>query len=111
MKDDPTKLKNKCPVCDESTKVEFAPCCSYDCWTSKFELPTTPSKKTETEQCTIPSVTTRLSLDNFVINPVDKDNDFEINIEGDFHGDAYTYLNKEQALKLAKYILDSFNVC
>ena len=70
----------------------------------------TDNKKTETEQCTIPSVSTRLSLDNFVINPVDKDNDFEINIEGDFHGDAYTFLNKEQALKLAKYILDSFNV-
>lgn len=69
------------------------------------------NKKTETEQCNIPSVSTRLSLDNFAINPVDKDNDFEIEIEGDFQGDAYAYLNKEQALKLAKYILDSFNVC
>jgi len=59
----------------------------------------------------IADVSTRLSLDNFVINPLDKDNDFEIEIEGDFQGDAYTYLNKEQALKLAKYILDSFNVC
>ena len=49
MKDDPTKLKNKCPVCDESAKVEFAPCCSYDCWTSKFELPTTPSKMTQSK--------------------------------------------------------------
>jgi len=49
MKDDPTKLKNKCPVCDESTKVEFAPCCSYDCWTSKFELPTTPLKMTQSK--------------------------------------------------------------
>ena len=72
----------------------------------------TDSKKTETKQCNIPSTITRLSLDNFTINPVDKDNDFEIEIAGDFQGDAYayTYLNKEQALKLAKYILDSFNV-
>ena len=59
----------------------------------------------------IADVSTRLSLDNFIINPIDKDNDFEIEIEGDFQGDAYTYLNKEQALRLAKYILDSFNVC
>jgi hypothetical protein len=69
------------------------------------------SKQEENKQCTIPSVSTRLSLDNFIINPVDKDNDFEIEIEGDFQGDAYTYLSKEHALKLVKYILDSFNVC
>lgn len=68
----------------------------------------TDNKNTETEQCTIPSVSTRLLLGNFTINPVDKDNDFEVEIEGDFQVDAYTYLNKEQALKLAKYILDSF---
>jgi len=71
----------------------------------------TDSKNTENKKCTMPSVSTRLSLGNFAINPVDKDNDFEIEIEGDFQGDAYTYLSKEQALKLAKYILDSFNVC
>jgi hypothetical protein len=59
----------------------------------------------------IADVSTRLSLDNFIINPIDKDDDFEIEIEGDFQGDAYTYLNKEQAIKLAKYILKSFNVC
>jgi hypothetical protein len=59
----------------------------------------------------IADVSTRLSLDNFIINPKDKDNDFEIEIEGDFQGDAYTYLNKDQAIKLAKYILKSFNVC
>ena len=56
-------------------------------------------------------VSTSLSLDNFIINPKDKDDDFEIKIEGDFQGDAYAYLNKEQAIKLAKYILKSFNVC
>ncbi len=69
------------------------------------------SDKHENGNDFIADVSTRLSLDNFAINPLDKDNDFEIEIEGDFQGDAYMYLNKEQALKLAKYILDSFNVC
>lgn len=59
----------------------------------------------------IADVSTRLSLDNFIINPRDKDDNFEIEIEGEFQGDAYTYLNKEQAIQLAKYILKSFNVC
>jgi hypothetical protein len=58
----------------------------------------------------IADVSTSLSLDNFIINPKDKDDDFEIEIEGDFQGDAYAYLNKEQAIKLAKYILKSFNL-
>lgn len=67
--------------------------------------------KTENGNDFIADVSTRLSLDNFIINPKDKDDDFEIEIEGDFQGDAYTYLNKDQAIKLAKYILKSFNVC
>jgi hypothetical protein len=68
------------------------------------------NKQAETKGCLTPSVSPRLSLHNVTINLLDEDNDFEIEIEGDFQGDAYTYLNKEEALKLAKYILDSCNV-
>lgn len=64
-------------------------------------------KEQVVKNCSIADVSKRLELDGLAINPIDKDGDFEIEIEGDFQGDAFNYLTRENAIKLATYILDS----
>ncbi len=52
-------------------------------------------------------ITKSLKLENLIINPLDKDGNFEISID-DFDV-MYTFLSKENAIKLAQYILASVN--
>jgi hypothetical protein len=57
----------------------------------------------------LPCVSTRLELGDFTINPIDKDGDFEIEIDSSEY--VWTYMSKENAVKLAQYILGSVNGC
>jgi len=56
----------------------------------------------------LPCVSTRLELGNFTINPIDKDGDFGIEVDSGEY--IYTYMSKQNAIKLAQYILASVNV-
>ena len=53
----------------------------------------------------IGGVSEPLIIDNLTIHPIDKDGDFEIELDSD----NYRYINSEQAKALIKYLQDNLN--
>ena len=53
----------------------------------------------------IGGVSEPLIIDNLTIHPIDKDGDFEIELDSD----NYRYINSEQAKVLIKYLQDNLN--
>ena len=62
----------------------------------------------EQEQCTIQNIREPLILGNLTINPIDKDGDFEFEMEG-HTSDAYKYVTTEEAKIIVDYLTKNIN--
>ena len=57
------------------------------------------------EICNLADVSEPLIIENLTVHPIDKDGDFEIELDWD----NYRYINRDQAKVLIKYIQDNLN--